>query len=224
MTYQNIRVSLFVFERFLKSINGFMLTMALATLLCVLVLDFPILKAGLADLFSKIGQIETIEIPNFKAAFKADAIGRTTQVFQRLSDEMKANLTADMHILKPEWFVRLLNVGAQGKLCDYERPTAEMREDYATDRQLEALGLITLETSQEVKNEVLKEMRMKKSLGQPWEIGAPRSCYVTTMTERGWNVKTAIVEFLTAGFFGATAPAAEARRWGREKIARAEPR
>jgi hypothetical protein len=84
-----------------------------------------------------------------------------------------------------------------------------MNEDYAADRHLAADGLITMKDSREVKAQVLEDMRQAKARNDAWPNGEPRFCYVTELTERGRNVKTALAQFLRAGFAAATgAPAA----------------
>ena len=86
-----------------------------------------------------------------------------------------------------------------------------MNEDYAADRHLAADGLITMKDSREVKAQVLEDMRQAKARNDAWPNGEPRFCYVTELTERGRNVKTALAQFLRAGFAAATATPAAPR-------------
>lgn len=87
-----------------------------------------------------------------------------------------------------------------------------------TNRHLSADGLITMKDSREVKAQVLEDMRQAKARNRGWPIGEPRSCYVTELTERGRNVKTALAQFLRAGFAAATGTPA-ARRDSKMKVA-----
>ena len=61
-------------------------------------------------------------------------------------------------------------------------------------------------------------MRQAKARNRGWPNGEPRSCYVTELTERGRNVKTALAQFLRAGFAAATGTPA-ARRDSKMKVA-----
>jgi hypothetical protein len=211
MTYQGIRVSLLVFERFLKSVNGALISGALGVFFAVLVMEFSTIRIGMVDLVDKIKNMESVEGFNIKAAFQSPDVAPTIPIFKGWDDDKKASLIADIRVLKPEWFTRLLNVGAQNNLCEFERPTPRMREDLAMDHQLEELGLIKLEPSRDVQAAVMQEMRVKIAKGDPWKIGKPLACYVASLETRGWNVKTAILEYLSAGFASAPTPGAEAR-------------
>lgn len=207
MSYQSIRLSLATWERLLKSLNAAIFTAALCVALYGLIANFSALRNAIADLFFKVTQLESIEALNIKAAFKVTQIAQSAQIYQDLPTDMKALLPDDILALKAAWVERLLYVGDQGKLCDFAHPTDKMTGDLNADRHLAADGLITIKDAPQVRGEVLKEMRAAKE----WTIGEPQSCYVTELTPRGRNVKTALVQFLSAGFAVAAAPGAEAR-------------
>ncbi len=107
--------------------------------------------------------------------------------------------------MKPELFERLLNVGALSNLCEFEHPDAQMLEDLSLDYKLRDMGLAKLETAPEVQAAVAQEMRAKKAAGERWDIGKPLTCYVAKLETRGWNVKTAVLQYLSAGLAGAAA-------------------
>lgn len=207
MTHQTIRISLMLWERLLKSFNAALLTALLGVGLYALVTNFAEARGAVGKIFVKLTQIESFEGFNVKAAFKVDQIAESTPIYQALPAEMKDMLPDDIRSLRANWVERLLYVGDQGKLCDFEFADQKMIEDYNSDRHLSADGLITMKESREVKAQVLEDMRQAKARNREWRNGEPRSCYVTELTERGRNVKTALVQFLRAGFAAATAPA-----------------
>jgi len=209
MTHQTIRISLMLWERLLKSLNAALLTALLGVGLYALVANFSEARDAVGKFFLKFTQIERLEAFNMKAAFKVDRIAESAPIYQALPSDMRDILPDDILSLRPGWVERLLYVGDQGKLCDFESADQKMIEDFNSDRHLSADGLITMKDSREVKAQVLEDMRQAKAKSREWPNGEPRSCYVTELTERGRNVKTALVQFLRAGFAAATAPAAQ---------------
>ena len=216
MTHQTIRISLMLWERLLKSLNGALFTGLLCIGLYALVANFTETRAAVGKLFVKLTQIESFEGFNVKAAFKVDQIAQSTPIYQDLPADMKQMLPDDILSLRAAWVERLLYVGDQGKLCDFEFADQKMSEDHNADQHLAADGLIAMRDSREVKAQVLEDMRQAKAKNRDWPNGEPRSCYVTELTERGRNVKTALVQFLRAGF--ATAAGAPAGRRSSPKM------
>ncbi|MGD9658157.1 MAG: rRNA methylase [Methylocystis sp.] len=209
MTHQTIRISLALLDRLFKSLNTALFTALLCVGLYALVTNFSQAQGAVGKLFDKFTQIESFEGFNLKAAFKVDQIAQSTAIYQALPAEMKDMLPDDILSLRAAWVERILYVGDQGKLCDFEFASQKMSEDFNADRHLAADGLITMKDSREVKALVLEEMRQAKAKNREWPNGEPRSCYVTELTERGRNVKTALVQFLRAGFaVAAVAPTA----------------
>ncbi|NUJ81439.1 rRNA methylase [Methylocystis sp. FS] len=218
MTHQTIRISLMLWERLLKSLNAALLTGLLCVALYALVTNISEARGAVGKLFVKFTQIESIEGFNVKAAFRVDQIAQATPIYQDLPADMKDMLPVDIRSLRASWVERLLYVGDQGKLCEFESPNKKMVEDHNADRHLSADGLITMKDSREVKAQVLEDMRQAKARNRGWPNGEPRSCYVTELTERGRNVKTALAQFLRAGFAAATGTPA-ARRGPTMKVA-----
>ncbi len=219
MTHQAIRISLALWDRLLKALNAALFTVILCIGLYALVTNFSEARGAAGKLFAKFTQIESFEGFNVKAAFKVDQIAQSTEIYQALPAEMKDMLPDDILSLRPGWVERLLYVGDQGKLCDFEFADQKMTEAYNTDRHLAADGLISMKDSREVKAQVLEEMRQAKAKNREWPNGEPRSCYVTELTERGRNVKTALVQFLRAGFAAAAVAPAGRRDGSKMKVA-----
>ncbi|KAF0129122.1 MAG: RNA small subunit methyltransferase H [Methylocystaceae bacterium] len=209
MTHQAIRVSLILWQRLLKSLNAAVFTGMLCVGLYALVTNFAEARGAIGKAFVKLTQIQSFEGFNVKAAFAVDQIAESTPIYHSLPAEMRGMLPDDILSLRANWVERILYVGDQGKLCDFASANQKMNEDYAADRHLAADGLITMKDSREVKAQVLEDMRQAKARNDAWPNGEPRFCYVTELTERGRNVKTALAQFLRAGFAAATgAPAA----------------
>ncbi|MGD9543031.1 MAG: rRNA methylase [Methylocystis sp.] len=219
MTHQTIRISLVIWERLLKSLNAALFTALLCLGLYALLTNFSEARGALGKLFVKLTQIESFEGFNVKAAFKVDQIAQSTPIYQDLPAEMKDMLPEDIRSLRAAWVERLLYVGDQGKLCVFEFADQKMSEGYHADQHLAADGLISMKDSREVKAQVLEDMRQAKAKNEAWPNGEPRSCYVTELTKRGRNVKTALVQFLRAGFAAATATPAAQRDNARMKVA-----
>ena len=167
MTHQTIRISLMLWERLLKSLNAALLTALLCVALYALVTNLSEARGAIGKLFVKFTQIESIEGFNVKAAFRVDQIAQATPIYQALPADMKDMLPDDIRSLRASWVERLLYVGDQGKLCEFESPTQKMIEDHNADRHLSADGLITMKDSREVKAQVLEDMRQAKAQ-EPW--------------------------------------------------------
>lgn len=224
MSHQAIRFSLVVWERLLKSVNAAIFTALLLLGLYAIATNFAEMRAGLSRLFDKITQVQSFEAFNVKAAFKVDKIAESTAIYASLPPEMKELLPADILSLRPSWVERILYVGDQGKLCDFQFADKKMTEDRNSDLHLAADGLIRMEDAPRIRTEVLKEMREAKAKGEDWTIGEPKSCYATQLTERGRNVKTALVQFLREGFSVAATGKSEARGAAGMKVAGVAPR
>ena len=94
------------------------------------------------------------------------------------------------------------------------------------DYKLEAMGLIEIEPSREVEAAAMRDMRRSMAENAAgWTIGKPVSCYVATLKDRGWLVKTAVLQYLAAGLADVASPKAEARSQRKEmRVARSDIR
>jgi hypothetical protein len=204
MTYQETRVSLFLVERICNAARIIIFTCALAWASYTLVTNFPAMSAAAADWLKHMTQVE-LQAANVKAVFKVETIAKTAlEQTNEIPAHMKELLSDDILSLKAPWVERLLYVGDQGELCKYEFATDSMRQDASYDQHLAADGLIVI--APKGIEEAMGKMHKKIVAGENWTIGRPLACYTTTLTERGRNVKTALVHFLRAGFsFAATA-------------------
>ncbi|MDJ0447354.1 hypothetical protein [Methylocystis sp. JR02] len=204
-----VQSTLDICERLLKFLNGVLVTLLFGAGVVFLIVEFPTLKSSFNDLLGRINQVQSVEFVNLKVVFGAPDVLGSLAIYKTLEKddrEKAATLKLDLRELRPEWFARLLNVGAQTKLCDFERATDEMQESRFIDKQLERMAFVTLSASPEDKAAVLRDMATAKAEKKEWTIGAPRSCYRATLTGRGWNIRTAIVEYLTIGLTTAASP------------------
>lgn len=226
MNYHNLRAMLFVLERCSKFINCALITAAAGLVFAALLMEFSTIRSGVVDLMARVRNVEALELPSFKMAFRSREAASVIPWFEGLNDNRKAMLTDDIRALKPEWLERLLNVGALRNLCEYERPTPEMRQEVAMDYKLEEMGLIEIEPSREVEAAAMRDMRQSVAENATgWTIGKPVSCYVATLKDRGWLVKTAVLQYLAAGLANVTNPEAEARSRRKEmRMARSDIR
>lgn len=209
MTYQGTRVSLLIVERFFNSMRGAIFTLAMGFALYAIISNFGDLRSGAAQLLSRLTQIE-VSGSAVKVGLNPVSVAEVGEKSAEIPSEMKGLLSTDILSLKPSWVVRLLYVGDNDNKCDFDNATESMEANFSTDRHLAADGLIVMTDDPQLKAKVVRIMREAKAARKPWTIGEPRSCYQTELTERGRNVKTALAEFLGAGF-SAVAASPEAR-------------
>jgi hypothetical protein len=219
MTYQETRVSLILVERICYAARILILTLALAWASYTVVVNFPGMRDAAAGWLKHMTQFE-LQAASVKAVFKVETIAETALAqSNEIPAHMKGLLSDDILSLKAPWVERLLYVGDQGELCKYEFATPSMLQDVSYDQHLAADGLI--EIAQRGTEEAMGKMRRKIAAGENWTIGKPLACYTTTLTARGRNVKTALVQFLRAGFSVASSATPEAGDDG-AKVAKVE--
>ncbi|MBM3563898.1 MAG: rRNA methylase [Alphaproteobacteria bacterium] len=191
-----------------------------------LVMEFSTIRAGVVDLMARVRNVESLELPSLKMAFRSPEAASVIPWFEGLSEDKKTMLTDDIRALKAEWLERLLNVGALRNLCEYVSPTPDMREKVAMDYKLEAMGLIEIQPSPEVEAAAMRDMRQSLAENAAgWTIGKPVSCYVATLKDRGWLVKTAVLQYLAAGLANVGGSKADARSQRKEmRMARSDIR
>ena len=88
-------------------------------------------------------------------------------------------------------FVRLMYVGQLKNLCAFENPSTEMHNDAALDY---SMGLVKIENNAVTRDSVRAELTKVVAQGKTLDNGYPRTCYDMTLTDDGYNVKTALVD------------------------------
>ena len=122
MNYHNLRATLFVLERCSKFINCALITAAAGLIFAALLMEFSTIRMGVVDLMARVKNVESLELPSFKMAFKSRETASVIPWFEGLNDDKKTMLTDDIRALRPEWLERLLNVGALRNLCEMNAP------------------------------------------------------------------------------------------------------
>ncbi|MBU3886944.1 hypothetical protein FM996_19720 [Methylosinus sporium] len=176
----------------------------IATLGLVLAIGFAIVNAnaigdGLAALADRFGGLRGAEIAGVKLDFGEATIEQRVPptLFERLDAKDRRRVARDLNTLEPRMALRLLQVGLLANLCEFERPTTSMIDDFSTDHHLQDRGLASLVDNPQIKARVIAELA--KAGGKPG-IGEPRACYDITLTDHGWDVRTALVHVVSAGF------------------------
>ncbi len=185
----------------LKSLNQLMLTVLCLIGLGVLAWNFPTLLTVSQTLLQKTASATTVEIAGIvKIAFDQGNVTSNLAPFN-VDENEPGKVLAVVNSLEPGEFERLMNVGDLGALCDYQRPTVEMRRMLALDYQLQAKGLTAIADDPELKARIKGQAMVdEETSGKPSGIGYPHNCYVMTLTDTGRNVKTALVKILSGAF------------------------
>lgn len=185
----------------LKSLNQLMLTVLCLIGLGLLAWNFPTLLTVSQTLLQKTASATTVEIGGIvKIAFDQGNVSSNLAPFKVNAAETAKVLDA-VNGLEPDEFERLMNVGDLGELCDYQRPTVEMRRMLMLDYQLQAKGITAIADDPELKARIKGQAKVdEETSGKPSDIGYPHNCYVMTLTDTGRNVKTALVKILSGAF------------------------
>lgn len=203
MTLQAVRVSFYCFERLMTSLKSLFLTSLVGIFAMAFAMEFTSIREAVVDGVSSFRRMTSLEIPNMKVVFKSPEEAPAIALFGSLDEAAKHTLVKDMSDLKPELFERLLNIGALPKLCEFEHPNAQILQDLSLDRKLKEMGLVKLEIAPDVRASVLEDMKRAIAAHNSWDIGQPVTCYLASLEPRGWNVKTAVLQYLSAGLGGA---------------------
>lgn len=205
MTLQAVRVSFYCFNRLMASLKSFFVTSLVGLVVLAFITEFSAIREAVVDAVSSFRRMSSVEGLNIKVVFRSPEDAPAIPLLVSLDEPARDALFKDIRSMKPELFERLLNVGALPNLCEFEHPDAQMLEDLSLDHKLRDMGLVKLDTAPEVQASVTQEMRARKMAGDRWDIGKPLSCYVARLESRGWNVKTAILQYLSSGLSGAAA-------------------
>ena len=151
---------------------------------------------------SLLSDAQSINLDHFKvSAFGAEVDGFFSQ--QQIAAQLETEGVDDpaiqdkvqeaLRALKPDEVDRLMYVGTLANSCEFSRPSAKVKHYLEIDRQLNKIGLVENKPDPAAYKQVKKE-------GEDPENGLPISCYQMTLTEQGFNVKTALVKTLGAIF------------------------
>jgi len=151
-------------------------------------------------LLERAGTLTSIEVAGVKIGFDRASVSAQLD-FPYLSAAQKDTVQAKLKNLEPDEFERLMNVGELKNLCDFEKPSVEMRRMIALDYQLSDKGLTALKDSPALQKEVEAAISAKeKESGRASSIGHARACYTLELTDLGRNAKTALLRLFSAAF------------------------
>jgi len=117
---------------------------------------------------------------------------------ENLTGAEKRRVLDLIHGLDGKEFNRLMYVGQLKNLCEFDNPSTEMRDDAALDYELRDKGLTKIEVSPTTLESVRAELARMVAQGKSLDNGYPRTCYDMTLTDDGYNVKTVLVNSLSA--------------------------
>lgn len=186
----------------------------LATLGIVLAIGFIIWNAdsigeGFVNLADRLGRLRGAEFAGLKLDFGEAAIERQVpaDLFRHLNSKDKRRVARDVASLEPRLVVRLLHVGLLNNLCEFDKPTTSMIDNFGADHHLQERGLVTLADNPQTRTNVLVDIKQREAATRKKsDIGEPRACYDMTLTDRGRDVKTAVVQVVSANFGAAPPP------------------
>jgi hypothetical protein len=127
--------------------------------------------------------------------FDEPTLGRAVKIEfgkdRQLEQDYMASIVEAIHSLDAEKYRRFMYIEGLSNLCDYSNPTLSMRRDLAADWELEDLGLVEIKIVPELPDAITSLSRRIDS-----DIGLPRYCYLIKLTDKGRDVKTALVRTL----------------------------
>jgi hypothetical protein len=170
-----------------------------AVFLALFLVVFPDIRDASKILLDRAASATSLEVIGVKVAFTESAVAQGLELDNVREAEQKIVLDAINGLTSRE-FIRLMAVGQLANLCEFDRPTREMRNDVALDYDLEAKGLVKIEPSRDVLERVRAWQVKAAAKGEDSSIGAPRDCYKMTLTDIGSRVKTVIVQNLAPAF------------------------
>ena len=91
-------------------------------------------------------------------------------------------------------------VGQLKNLCEFENPSTGMRNDAALDYGLQDKGFVKIEGSPGTFESVHASLAKMAAQGKTLDNGYPVKCYDMTLTDNGYNVKTALVDNFSMAF------------------------
>ena len=175
--------------------------------LAIILLNFRGLHLAVQKFLERAASVSAIKVLGVEVDM--DAAGRALSAADakralfhvaNVTDAEKRRVLALIYGLNGKEFVRLMYVGQLKNLCEFENPSTEMRDDVALDYELRDKGLTKIEVSPATLESVRAELAKMVAQGKSLDNGYPRTCYDMTLTDDGYNVKTALVKNLSEAF------------------------
>lgn len=175
--------------------------------LSIILLNFRALHLAVQKFLQRAASVSSVKVLGIeidmdatdRALSAADAKRALFHV-ANLTDAEKRRVLALIHGLDGKEFIRLMYVGQLKNLCEFENPSTEMRHDVALDYELRDKGLTKIEADPATLESVRAELAKMVAQGKSLDNGYPRACYDMTFTDDGYNVKTVLVNSMSATF------------------------
>lgn len=200
-------------ERMLSSLNSLIKAVGLGILIAVAVLNFDVIMSGFRSLFERLPHLTKISGFGAGAEFASTPSAITKTVTEcdvstrdlrdNWKDKQSVNASEGLKSLDKRGLIRLLNIGLLHNVCEFEKANSDMRFDNASDKKLEEKQLVSpLIDNPKTTNAVRSDIRKRETApgGKPSDIGYPVKCYDLTLTDKGQDARTAIVQSLGCRF------------------------
>ena len=178
-------------------------------LLAIILLNFHGLHFALQKFLERAASVSSIKVLGVEVDMDAAGVDRALSRadvnralfgMDPLTRAEKSRVLALIHGLDGKEFIRFMYVGQLQNLCEFETPSTEMRDDVALDYELRDKGLTKIEVNPATLESVRADVAKLAAQGKILDNGYPRTCYDMTLTDDGYNVKTALVKHLSEAF------------------------
>ena len=200
-------------ERMLSSLNSLIKAVGLGILIAVAVLNFDVIMSGFRSLFERLPHLTKISGFGAGAEFASTPSAITKTVTEcdvldarpprQLEGQAIRQCVRRIEEFDKRGLIRLLNIGLLHNVCEFEKANSDMRFDNASDKKLEEKQLVSpLIDNPKTTNVVRSDIRKRETApgGKPSDIGYPVKCYDLTLTDKGQDARTAIVQSLGCRF------------------------
>ncbi|WP_036282270.1 hypothetical protein [Methylocystis sp. ATCC 49242] len=196
-------------ERSLSWLESLLKAVFLGVLTAVVLLNFDVITSGFRGLAQKLPLLVEVNALGVGAKFSPAEINRkvkyseitTSNLRAFYGPEQAANASEGLKSLDKKGLVRIMNVGLLKNICQFEKPNADILSDNATDKALEEKRLVRIIQNPAQTETVRSQIKRNEiATHKPSDIGYPVSCYDIELTNRGYDVRTAVVQAMGARF------------------------
>ncbi len=167
--------------------------------LAIILLNFQGLYLATRRFLDRAASVSSIKVLGVEVDLGATAVDQALSL-QNVAPDKKSRVLPMIQRLDSKEFIRLMYVGQLKNLCEFENPSTEMRNDVALHYGLRDMGLVKIENNAVTRDSVRAELAKLVAQGKTLDNGYPRSCYDMTLTDDGYNVKTALVDNFSTAF------------------------
>lgn len=168
--------------------------------LAIILLNFHGLYLAAQKFLERAASVSSIKLLGVEVDLGATGVDRALFRADYLTGADKSRVLAMIQGLNSKEFVRLMYVGQLKNLCEFDKPSTEMRNDIALDYGLHDRGFVKIEVSPATLDSVRAQLAKIAAQGKSLDNGYPSKCYDMTLTDDGYNVKTVLVDNLSLAF------------------------